>query len=141
MSDEQLDRERRLAYLHGVMAVLIDEMNRIYKPDRFILWKMLEHNRGKRLLFQADAVLAEICRLEGEPHTPLPPMRRPKVIGHPLFWWYGQWAVGAMNAIGVITYTLDGQWALAVLSLACLAVCMKWRVPPYHIAKQGKWRA
>jgi hypothetical protein len=139
MSDEPLDHAHRIAYLHGVMAVLMDELDRIYKPGRFFLWQMLEQRRGRRLLYQADAVLSEIARLMGEPRTPLPPIRRPRLIGHPLAWWYGQWVIGIWNACSFVNYALTDRWGFAAASLLALFVCSLWRVPPYRLAKQGKW--
>jgi hypothetical protein len=140
MNDDRLDREHRLAYLHGVMAVLMDELDRIYKPGRFVLWQLLENKRGKRLLFQADAVRGEIHRLMGEPFTPLPPIRTRGLVGHPLVWWYGQWVVGIWNASSLVNYALTERWGFAAASLVALLICALWRIPPYRIAKQGKWR-
>jgi hypothetical protein len=139
MSDDQLERMRRIAYLHGVVAVLIDELDRIYKPGRFILWQMLENGRGKRLLFQADAVLSEIARLEGVERTPLEPISVRMPWFHPLTWLGLQWGLGIFQAYMAIDYALDGRWGWAAFNASGVLACLCWRLPSFKLAKQGRW--
>jgi hypothetical protein len=141
MTPDELETQRRIGYLFGLLEPMMRELDRIYRPGRFILFKMAEHRKGKRLLYRADAILAEIARLRGEEHRPLPPLDAPPLIGHPLFWLVVQWLVGICNAYSLIEYVAAGRWGLAALSLACLVVCLLWRVPPLRLARQGKWRA
>lgn len=139
MTPHDLERERRTAFLMGKLDPILRELHRIYRPGRFFLLQMIENGKGKRLLYQADAILAELARLHGEEHTPLPPIRYPKLPGHPLAWIALQWLTGIWNAYSMIDHAFAGAWIFAVLSLVCLVVCLHWRMPPFHLARQGKW--
>jgi hypothetical protein len=141
MTPHDLERERRVAYLMGVLDPMMRELDRIYAPGRFPIFTMIEHRKGKRLLYQADAILGEIARLRGEEHRPLPPAvrRNPVLPGRPMFWLILQWIVGVNNAWWMIDALDRGQHWLAAFNLLGVLVCTLWRLPPWRLIKQGKY--
>jgi hypothetical protein len=117
---------------------LAAEARRLSDPRRFILLRMRDAGRIRRLLHQADACLGEVARLAGATHHPLPRFSV-ALPGHPLAWWSLQAVTGVSNATSAVRCALDGEWRFAVVSLLLVAMCAAWHIPPLRLAWQGKW--
>jgi len=139
--DLEREHERRIAYLMGVLDPMMRELDRIYAPGRFVLLTMLEHRKGRRLLYRADAILAEIAGLRGTEHRSLPPLRHrnPTLPGHPLGWLALQYVVGISNASQMVVALREGHYWLAACTVVGMVLCTQWRLPPWRLARQGKY--
>jgi hypothetical protein len=138
LPDVNQQHKLRIAYLHGRLEPIMRELDRIYAPGRFFLWQMIENDKGKRLVREADALLSELAHLMGEERTPLPPFRHRTLPGNPIAWLVLQWVAGIYNAVQMIFALEAGSYALAAFNLFGVLVCTQWRLPPWRRIKQGK---
>lgn len=135
----QQDQQIRILLMLSEAEALAAQAGRLTNPRRCILLRLRDSGRSDRLLRRSDALLAEVARLIGEDHTPLPPPLRFHLPGHPLAWWALQWTVGVCNAASLLRGIGSGNWALILVCAAALLAGALWRVPPYRLARQGKW--
>jgi hypothetical protein len=117
---------------------LADLAKRLTHPRRCILLRLRDSRRASELVHRADDLLGEVARLTGQEHAPLP-RGRPMAFDSPLAWWCLQWSFGIWNVSNLLNYLADHRWVLATMSALSLLLCAGWRVPPYRLAKQGKW--
>lgn len=130
--------EVRVRLLLAEAARLTGEARRLTDRRRCILLRLRDRGHANELLHCADDLLAEVARSIGEDHTPLP-RTSPMPFGNPLVWWYLQWGFGIWNACTLLHALGDRRWWPFAFSAGSLLLCASWRVPPYRLAKKGRW--
>jgi hypothetical protein len=105
------------------------------------LQRFLTLRQQKRLLVETDALLERMADLTGSQHvSPLRLLRRnPVLIGRPQFWIALQWVVGIYNAFQMIAALSSQRYWLAALNLVGMVACTQWRLPPWRLARRGKY--
>jgi hypothetical protein len=131
------DEHHEVAFLLGAVRAKIEELDRIY--NKGVLAKLFGHRRGTRLLWQCDQLLGRVAALQGEPHEFLPPRRRPRLPGHPMWWVGGQWFFGIFNAWRMIECLMGERWWLAGAAALGIVAALFWNVPPLRLALKGKY--
>lgn len=133
-----MTNHEKIGVLFNQIGENLDELHRLQSSW---LRRFTTLRKQKRLLIETDAMLAEMGELTGQPHSPMygPLSRNPVFPGHPLLWYAAQWGLGVYNAYAGVSALMAGRYWLAAFNLSGVLVCTLWRLPPWRLARQGKY--